>query len=1131
MATKPTAKHSANITFHDHLVLNRWLLSLFHKQDLPTLKAQMGGDDYEGLAQDGQSKFFHQLTGVLFFGEGTGLSEADLRRYDLNVVRHWQTVTARRNKHSGHELQMKYFQYLSLIFSEIYLDWYFNRRDRLLAELNDQLNRYRENLGIEAKNFSPYAEQELNKIAFWNATGSGKTLLMHVNILQYLSYFSDGTGRGKPDKIIVLTPNEGLSRQHVAELALSGFQAALFDKNGQARNYTLNIDDLNSIEAEVIDVNKLADKAGDKTVAAEHFAGNNLVLVDEGHRGSSGEEWLKRRDVLVRGGFSFEYSATLGQAAGKGKTLADTRFEQQKKNALAHFGVAKQSDLSKEQKSLIPTLPLTPAQEQTARQTAVMETYAKTVLFDYSYKFFYADGYGKDSLILNLKNEGDYFAQHEKLYFTACLLSFYQQMYLFENHQGRLNEWQIEKPLMVFVGNTVSGEDSDILKLAGFLAFFLNEPQQVQQWLDDLVADKAQLVDKNGRNIFLRRFAPLTDFSDRAADLYADMLQRVFHAPSPARLRLDLLKKGDGELALRVGGNAPFGMINIGNAAGLLKAAENHLDFDSGTDEFSDGLFDKINTSKSSVNLLIGSRKFTEGWSSWRVSTMGLLNMGKSEGSQIIQLFGRGVRLKGRGFSLKRSLPQERPKGVFLEKLETLNIFGVNADYMDKFREYLAEEGVDLDEVITLDFKVQPNLPKGVKLKTLKLDAQYQGNRENSFKRTQKVDLFDVPEQWQGKIKTPHAVLDLFPQIDALATKGAATVQTLETQKRKSSLNAACFAFFDWDKIYLTVQHHKHAKSWYNLRLDKGRLKTFAESNHWYTLLAPERALAVQDFADVLKQEKWLTDLLLLYVEDFYARLKAAYEGQFYETVWVDEHNGSMLENYVFEIEGSDAGGEYHQKLEDLKIRVESGELKKVLGWSAPNVEAICFDPHLFYPIIVLEKRDALPFTMKPLALGAHSEVQFVQDLQAASASSCLKEWTQGKDLYLLRNAANKAKGLGFALAGNFYPDFLLWLVDKESGRQWLTFIDPKGIRKMAWNDPKFGLFEEVKKLEQSLALNLTLNSFILAVTPSEDTAETGALAVFGKSEAEFAEKHILFMDKPDYLQKMFAMILSDEAV
>ena len=84
---------------------------------------------------------------------------------------------------------------------------------------------------------------------------------------------------------------------------------------------------------------------------------------------------------------------------------------------------------------------------------------------------------------------------------------------------------------------------------------------------------------------------------------------------------------------------------------------------------------------------MIGSKKFTEGWSSWRVSTMGLLNMGKSEGSQIIQLFGRGVRLKGQGYSLKRSLPGERPHGVHLEKLETLNIFGINADYMEKFRE------------------------------------------------------------------------------------------------------------------------------------------------------------------------------------------------------------------------------------------------------------------------------------------------------------------------------------------------------------------------------------------------------------------------------------------------------------
>ena len=68
---------------------------------------------------------------------------------------------------------------------------------------------------------------------------------------------------------------------------------------------------------------------------------------------------------------------------------------------------------------------------------------------------------------------------------------------------------------------------------------------------------------------------------------------------------------------------------------------------------------------------------------------MGLMNVGKSEGSEIIQLFGRGVRLKGYGMTLKRSsqLPDvKKPDHIAL--LETLNIFGVRAQYMQQFKEY-----------------------------------------------------------------------------------------------------------------------------------------------------------------------------------------------------------------------------------------------------------------------------------------------------------------------------------------------------------------------------------------------------------------------------------------------------------
>ncbi len=71
------------------------------------------------------------------------VTEAELRRYDLNIVAHWQKITHRRNAVTGEILTMKYFQYLSLLFTEIYLDWYFNRRQDLLDGLNAQMAEYR----------------------------------------------------------------------------------------------------------------------------------------------------------------------------------------------------------------------------------------------------------------------------------------------------------------------------------------------------------------------------------------------------------------------------------------------------------------------------------------------------------------------------------------------------------------------------------------------------------------------------------------------------------------------------------------------------------------------------------------------------------------------------------------------------------------------------------------------------------------------------------------------------------------------------------------------------------------------------------------------------------------------------
>lgn len=1112
MARKPAK--TVKRTFHQELVLNRWALGFFLGGTLNALKSRLGDDRFEGIDEDGQTKFFHELIRGLY--NPNRIPESDLRRYDLNVVGHWQAITDHRNKLEGHELRMKYFQYLSLLFTEIYLDWYFNRRQDLLDGLSEEMKSYRAETGAEP--FRDYEADDLNKIAFWNATGSGKTLLLHVNIRQYLHYFQQGVAGVYPDKIILLTPNEGLSRQHLDELHLSGFGfAQFFNKAQSPARGTI----------EIIDINKLGDDMGDKTVAVDAFEGNNLVLVDEGHRGTgtAAGAWMSRRDALVRGGFAFEYSATFGQAVAKGNTVEKAEDEILKKKAKTLFETTSLKKLDDDQKQQIA---LSHEEQRRARVIATREIYAKCILFDYSYKFFYEDRYGKESLILNMNGDAYEQAENADKYFTACLLAFYQQLWLWGTHRDKLADFNIEKPLWVFVGNTVSGEDSDILEVVNFLACFLNNDARIKTWLADLIADRAQILDAKGNNIFTGRFTPLMPFAGKMDDLYADILARVFNASAKQRLKLVNIKNSKGELVLRVGEADPFGLINIGDDAGFFKLADDAAEFDNESDDFGGALFGTINQKDSALKVLIGSRKFTEGWSSWRVSTMGLLNMGQGEGSQIIQLFGRGVRLKGKGFSLKRTLKQEQPKGVHLDKLESLNIFGVRASYMAAFKDYLREEGVTpSDEILELDFPTRANLPK-TKLKTLALKDGYKDNQKLGFKRTHFPWLYEIPAQFKNKIKSPHVMLDLYPRVEALSTQNKSPAVPTEA-RNKGKLNPALYPAFDWDRVFLVLQNYKQQRTWSNLRLDRSKLIAFCQGPaNWYTLFMPASELAVTSFGDIRKQEDILIRLLTDYTDRFYKALKSGYEGQFYDIVHIDEDHGSMLKLYQFEIDNSDDGAEYLKKLEVLKQLVLDGKIGEASQWNAPHMVAISFDRHLFYPLFGFESdsdKKSVPLKLTPLALRAPSEVNFVRDLEAFYNSADGRNAIGSRSLYLLRNAASEDKGLGFALAGNFYPDFLLWLVDDTTGQQWLTLVDPKGLLHIDLNHPKLGLYKGVKTLEENLAKPgeppLVLNAFILSMTKFVD------LLNHGNTKTELEARHVLFMEDggSNYLKKMFAVL------
>jgi hypothetical protein len=326
---------------------------------------------------------------------------------------------------------------------------------------------------------------------------------------------------------------------------------------------------------------------------------------------------------------------------------------------------------------------------------------------------------------------------------------------------------------------------------------------------------------------------------------------------------------------------------------------------------------------------------------------------------------------------------------------------------------------------------------------------------------------------------------------------------------------------FDWDQIFLAVQEYKLLKSWSNLRLEHQGLIDFCMSkDDWYTLFAPQSELAMNGFADVLKQQSILIRLLTDYTDRFYQSLKAGYEGQFYDVAEITADHGSMLKLYEIEIDDSDDGEVYRKRLEELKAIVAAGDIGEASKWHAANMVAISFGRHLYYPLLSPEHGRELPLRMRPLAFDAPSEVKFVENLQAFYGSAAGKDAIGERSLYLLRNADTKSKGLGFALAGNFYPDFLLWLVDDATGRQWLSFVDPKGIRNLDLDDPKFGLHATIKDIEAQLGDDqLELSAFILSETAFGDLLNVGS----GITKADLEARNVLFMDsgRDAYLSKL----------
>lgn len=999
----------------------------------------------EGYGADGRS----HMVSRLLSGGSLRIAPDLLIEHDANVRRHLDAINASRPD----PVVPRYFQLLSLLATEHYLHLYFRHRGDLLKQLNQHVHA-KNALRFNEREFPEYAEADLRKLAMWMATGSGKTLLFHLHYLQFLHHCNE-----KLDNILLITPNPDLTDQHMEEMAASGIPCGRFD----LRKSGLSLAKPNTVR--VIEITKLVDEKSGQGVSipVSRFQGcNNLIFVDEGHKGTHGDVYRGYRNDLGETGFTFEYSATFGQS----------------------LNAVDRDELTDE--------------------------YSRCILFDYSYKYFYGDGFGKDFKVFNLDKDGDEESVQRLL--LANLMAFYEQTTVFNDHRGELKPYGIQRPLWLFVGHTVTGKGgtADLIIVTRFIRRFLTDRAWGVTMLEAFIkATHTGLPAVGGEPFFAREIGRLRGqwkSKRQFGPLYQEILGTVFNSASPGELEVCLLNGGeDAELLLRVqGAQTPFGCIYIGkgtakkfSALAVAEAGVRVVE-----DAFTESLFKGAKEDTSPVNLLIGARRFIEGWSSWRVSSLGLLNIGRAEGGQIIQLFGRGVRLLGWNRSLKRSSHVTRggreKHPDHLPLLERLLVFGVRSSYMGAFKDYLEREGVDPDGYWEFELPLWRNsefINHGLVIPEVPDSAEFRAG----------ASLVLEPDE---SLRVVH---DAMPRLSQLASGERGLEENAPPEEPAAvPIPSELLGLIDWNRLRGRLLECRRGKAWHNLAIPEAVLPAILRSpaagkSPMAGLVVPPEWLAPRSLSDLARVEDFAGRLLEKYAEKFYRSRQKRFESANMKATMVAEDHANLRQPYVVQVPRSES-----VLAKAVQTLCNAGE--KEIWSEAEHLRNVWFDRHLYQPLLVQKGNEGVKISPAPLEQSAEDFVRKLKDWWKNKPT----KWQGQHKLFLLRNLS-RGSGVGFYEEEGFFPDFILWIV--SGAKQRIVFVEPHGLLMDSPASLKIDLWKRIADYTAGVTKEkpgVTFDAWIITPTPYEKLKHryAGYGAETGWERKQFHDIHIAFDDE-----------------
>jgi superfamily II DNA or RNA helicase len=535
---------------------------------------------------------------------------------------------------------------------------------------NNNIERYLSVYNIDFVDNKISFEHFINRMSFWMATGSGKTLII-VKLLELLGYLMQNNKIPKRD-ILFLTYREDLIDQfkrHINEFNQdqdNKYKINLFD----LKDYDTHKQNPSFIYEYSIDVyyyrsDLISDERKDKIVDFKSYDnnGNWYILLDEAHKGDKQDS--KRQmfySILSRNGFMFNFSAT----------FTDNR------------------------------------------------DYV-TCVYDFNLTKFIENGYGKHIYISkeNIKalenRENAIDIEKQKILLKIFILQTAININL--ESVRKIKNDLYHKPLMLTLVNSVNTEDADLL-------LFFREVEKIASgnWNNNILdTAKTELIRELSSDDAKFEFKDCKLENNIAQIIeevnFKEILKYIFNSDKTGRIEVLKIPSNKQELVFKLAtSDRPFALMKIGDITKWL--TDNLQEYEIFERFENESVFKEINKSDD-INILMGSRAFYEGWDSNRPNIILFINIGSTDAKKfVLQSIGRGVRIEPIA-NERRQLKFLYNDGIIkaelfesvksnVQPLETLFVFGTKVDDLRQVIDTLKQE--EHDELVGNLFEINPDV-------------------------------------------------------------------------------------------------------------------------------------------------------------------------------------------------------------------------------------------------------------------------------------------------------------------------------------------------------------------------------------------------------------------------------------